>query len=167
LANLKLGLYRGTQTNIVVASAADEVLIYTHYIPQGTFTDDDVIRVRWRTYNQSKNAPEYYIYIADTDDFNTIVGSSSNIIAFCTASNNTISYLQMKRDFSLNTTDGTLDCITTSVPLITDDTLLVNATPIKTFAMDWNGTDYWMFFSAKPNTDTNTCVSKYCTIERI
>jgi hypothetical protein len=165
--NLRLGLFRGAQTDIVVASGTDEVLIYTFPIPARTFTDDDVIRVRWRTYNQSKNAPEYYIYIADTDDFNTIVGSSSNIIAFCTASNNTISYLQMKRDFSLNTTDDTLDCITTSIPLITDDTLLVNATPIKTFAMDWNRTDYWMFFSAKPNTDTNLCVSKYCTVERI
>lgn len=165
--NLRLGLYRGAQTNITIASAADEVLIYTHYIPSGTFTDNDAIRVRWRTYNSSKNSPEYYIYMADTSDFNTISGSSSNIIAFCTASNNTISYLQMKRDFSLNATDGTLDYITANLPLITDDTLLVNATPIKTFVMDWANTDYWMFFSAKPNSVVSSCVSKYCTVERV
>ena len=165
--NLRLGLYRGAQTNITVASDAEEVLIYTHYIPQGTFTDNDVIRVRWRTYNESKNSPEYYIYMADTSDFNTVSGSSSNIIAFCTASNNTISYLQMKRDFSLNANDGTLDYITANLPLITDDTLLVNATPIKTFAMDWANTDYWMFFSAKPNDANSSCQSKYCTVERV
>jgi hypothetical protein len=165
--NLRLGLYRGAQTNITVDSAADEVLIYTHYIPQGTFTDDDVMRVRWRTYNNSKGAPEYYIYMADTSDFNAVSGSGANIIAFCTASDNIISYLQMKRDFSLNATDSTLDYITTSIPLITDDTSLIDATPIKTFSMDWNTTDYWMFFSAKPNDGNNLCVSKYCTVERI
>lgn len=164
--NLRLGLYRGIQTNINVASDADEVLIYTHYIPSGTFTDNDVIRVRWRTYNDSKGTPEYYIYMADTSDFNTVSGSGANIIAFCTASD-AISYLQMKRDFSLNATDGTLDYITTSIPLITDDTYLINATPIKTFAMNWNTTDYWMFFSAKPDDGNNKCVSKYCTVERV
>jgi len=165
--NLRLGLFRGTQTDIVVASDTDEVLIYTFPIPSGTFTDDDVIRVRWRTYNASKGSPEYYIYIADTDDFNTVSGSAANIIAFCTASNNTISYLQMKRDFPLNSVNGRLEYITPSTPLITDDVSLINGTPIRTFAMDWNETNYWMFFSAKPNDDSALCVSKYCTIERI
>jgi hypothetical protein len=164
--NLRLGLYRGAQTDIIVDSAADEVLIYTHYIPSGTFTDNDVIRVRWRTYNDSKGNPEYYIYMADTSDFSTISGSSANIIAFCTASD-AIGYLQMKRDFSLNATNGTLEHITTSIPLITDDISLIATTPIKTFSMDWNTTDYWMFFSAKPNDGNNLCVSKYCTVERI
>jgi len=165
--NLRLGLFRGTQTDIVVASDTDEVLIYTFPIPAGTFTDDDVIRVRWRTYNASKGSPEYYIYMADTSDFNTVSGSAANIIALCTASNNTISYLQMKRDFPLNSVNGRLEYITPSTPLITDDVSLINTTPIRTFAMDWNNTDYWMFFSAKPNDDTDLCVSKYCTVERI
>jgi hypothetical protein len=166
--NLRLGLYRGTRISVpVIASATDEALVYSQYIPAGTFTDDDVMRVRWRVRNGSKGATEYYIYMADTGDFSTISGSSANIIAFCTASANSTGYLQMKRDFSFDTGNGRIEYIRASQPFITDDIEYINANSIGSFTMDWAGTDYYMFFSAKPNATDHSCQSIYYTIERV
>ena len=166
--NLRLGLYRGTRISVpVIASATDEALVYSQYIPAGTFTDDDVMRVRWRVRNSSKSATEYYIYMADTGDFSTISGSSANIIAFCTASANTTGYLQMKRDFSFDTSKGVIQYIRSSRPFITDDIEYIDANSTGSFSMDWAGTDYYMFFSAKPNATDHSCQSIYYTIERV
>ena len=163
--NLRLGVFRGISTSIPTPpSKGSEVLVYTQQIAAGTFTDNDVIRVHYKIDQQSSDASIYRIYIADTDDFGVISGSLTNLIANVTASS-AVKYVGIKRDLTLNAGTGRMYFMNSGSAATSDD--ITDIRPVSTFDMDWNGTDYWMYFSAIPNQVAHTSKALSYSIERV
>lgn len=166
--NLRLGLFRGVPTNVpAITGKGDEVLVYSQYIPAGTFTDDDVIRVYYRVSNQTNDSAKFRIYLATTSDFSVISGSLTNLIAESAITFST-QYFVMKRDLVTNATAGRIyfaNSGSSAVNITTDD--VASNAPMSSFVMDWNNTDYYMFFSALPGSITHNSKANGFTIERV
>ena len=166
--NLRLGLFRGTPTNIPpIATKGDEVLVYSQYIPAGTFTDGDVMRIYYRISNKTNDTAKYRIYLASVSDFSTVSGSLTNLIAE-TAVTFSIQYFVMKRDLVTDPNNGRIyfaNSGSSNIDRSSDD--IPSDAPMSSFLMDWNNTDYWMFFSALPGSITHTSKANGFTIERV
>lgn len=163
--NLRLGVFRGARTSIPTpASKGSEVLVYTQHIPAATFTDNDIIRVHYRINQLSSDTSVYRIYIADTANFDTISGSLTNLITNVTASP-AVNYIGIKRDLTLEAGANKIHFMNSGSTAISDDTADIR--PVSTFDMDWNNTDYWMYFSAIPNDTTHVGKALSYSIERI
>jgi len=163
--NLRLGVFRGVRTNIPTPpSKTSEVLVYTQQIIAGTFTDDDVIRVRYRIDQQSSDASIYRIYIANTDNFGLISGSLTNLIANVTASS-AVKYVGIKRDLTLDASSARIYFMNSGSAAISDD--ITDTRPVSTYPMDWANVDYWMYFSAIPNDAAQTGKALSYSIERV
>ena len=142
----------------------DEVLVYTQQITAGTFTDNDVIRVRYRINQRSSDTSIYRIYIANTGDFSVISGSLTNLIANVTASS-AVKYVGIKRDLTLEAGANKVHFMNSGSAATSDD--ITDIRPVSTFDMDWNGTDYWMYFSAIPNDAAHAGKALSYSIERV
>jgi len=161
--NLRLGLFRGIRTTIPApASKGSEVLVYSQSISAGTFVDNDIIRIYYRIDQATTDTAVYRMYIADTNDFDAISGSLTNLIANVTASS-AIRYVGIKRDLSY---DGSkLRFMNSSSTSTTDD--ITTTLPISEFTADMTNTEYWMFFSAIPNQVAHTSKALSYSIERV
>jgi hypothetical protein len=163
--NLRLGVFRGGPINVpAITTKGEEVLVYSQLIPAGTFTDNDVMRVRYRLDNNTSDTAIYRIYISDDSDFTNVSGSVGNLVATCTASS-AIRYVQIKRDLSFNLDIGRIEFFSASISATTDDTISTGT--MSSYTMDWANADYYMYFSALPNSVSHICKAKYFSIERI
>ena len=166
--NLRLGLFRGTFTEIpIITSKGDEVLVYSQYIPSGTFADGDVIRVHYKIQNNTNDGAKFRIYLDDQSDFTTVSGSLTKLIVEASITQSA-KYVGIKRDLITDPENDRLVFMNSGSSVInqvTDD--VVSNDPVSTFAMDWATTNYWMFFSALPGQIGHSSKALGFTIERV